>query len=112
MAVRAHQTTGVMHAAVPIGAFAAFMAGETDGIVLCRRARLVFRPERDDPANAASAASLHVCRTGTVTILAVKFAFLRLSDPAHDRVTERLGLARMAGRANLCADKRGFDGGG
>ena len=73
---------------------------------------LIFWPERNDPADAATAASLHVCRTRTVTILAVKLAFLRLADPAHDRVTERLGLARMAGRANLCANKRGFDGGG
>ena len=112
MAVRAHQATGVVHAAVPIGALPAFMAGETDGIVLCCRARLVFRPERNDPADTAPAASLHMCRTGAVTIFAVKFAFLRLSDAAHNCVAKRFGLARMARRANLCADKRGFDGRG
>ncbi|MGC1828355.1 MAG: hypothetical protein WA723_22185, partial [Pseudolabrys sp.] len=61
------------------------------------------------PADTAPAASLHMCRTGTVTILAVKFAFLRLADPAHDRVTERLGLTGMASRANLSADKRRLD---
>ena len=109
VAVRAHQAARFVRAAVPISAVALLMAGEANAVVLFRRARLIFRPERDDPADAAPAAGLHVRRARTVAVLAVELAFLGLADPAHQRLFERRGLARMAGQANLRADKVGFD---
>src|ERR1019366_2918879 len=94
VAIGAHQAARFVRAAVPIGSVAALMAGEANAVVFFRRARLIFRPERDDPADAASAASLHVRRARTVAILAGELALMRLADPAHERLFERRGLAR------------------
>jgi len=97
VAVRAHEAARFVGAAIPISPIALLMAGKTNGVVLFRRARLIFRPERDDPAHAAPAAGLHVRRARTVAILASELAFLGLADPAHERLFERRVLARVAG---------------
>ena len=109
VAVRAHQTTRLVRAAAPIGSVALLVAGEAHAVVFFRRARLIFRPERDDPAHAASAAGLCVRRARTVAVFAIELAFLCLADAAHQRLFKRRGLAGMAGQANLRADKLGFD---
>src|ERR1035437_7839451 len=57
VAVGAHQAAFFVRAAVPIGAVTAFMAAETNTVVLFRRARPIFRAERDDPARPAPAAA-------------------------------------------------------
>src|ERR1019366_7339311 len=109
VAVGAHQAAFFVRAAVPIGAVTAFMAAETNTVVLFRRARPIFRAERDDPAHTAPAAGLHVRRSRTVAVLASELAFFRLADPTHERLLEFRSLARMAGQANLIADGVGFD---
>lgn len=45
-----------------------------------------------------------------MTILAVKLAFLRLVDPAHERLAERFSVVRVARHANRGTDNCGFDG--
>ena len=110
VAIGAHQAARLVRAAVPIGAIAALMAGQTNGVVLGCRARHIVRPERDDPAHAASAARLHVRRTRAVAVLAVELALLRHADAAHQRLLEFRSLARMTGQANLGADESSFNG--
>src|SRR5512139_1626909 len=109
MAVGAHKTAHLVSAAMPECAVALLVTAEADGIVLFCSPAIILGPERDNPADAAPAAGLNVRRTGTMTILAIELALLRLADPAHERVAERFGLARMAGHANLCTDICGLD---
>jgi hypothetical protein len=87
VAVTAHQAAGLVRAAIPVSSLATFVAGETDCIVFFRRARSVFRPERDD-GDAASAAGFHVRRPRTMAAFALEFAFLGFGKPAHQGMVE------------------------
>lgn len=109
MAVSAHQTARIVRAAVPISAFAAFVTVKADRIVLFRGTRLIFRTERNNAANAASAACLRMRRARTVAIFAVELARLCLADSAHERLAESLGVACMTSHADLRANKARFD---
>src|SRR5664279_3067556 len=98
-----------MRAAGPIGSVALLMAGETNFVLFLGGARIGW-PEAHNAANTASAAGLHMRRARTVAVFAFELAFLGQADPAHQGFLEFCGLSRMAGRANLAADKMGLDG--
>src|ERR1019366_8718913 len=79
VAVGAGDTARFVNAAGPVIAFALLMAGETDAVSFLDRARIVTA-ERQDAADAASAAGLHVRRPWSVAVLAFKLALLRPPD--------------------------------
>ena len=91
-----------MDAAVPQRAGALLMAAQADRIVLSRRAAVVVRAERDDAADAASAAEPYVLGARTVAALALHLALLL--QPPHQRALEQVRLAGMAAQADLGAD--------
>src|SRR4029077_17872790 len=74
MAVGALQAARLVCAAVPVGAVAALVAAEADRIVFLGRAAEVVRTERDEAADAPSAARLDVQRARTVAVLALELA--------------------------------------
>src|ERR1700722_2672120 len=107
--IGAGKAARLVRPAAPVGAVASLVAGEADGVVLGRRAREIILAERDDAADAASAARLRVRRARTVAVLAFELALLILPDAPHQRFGERGGLARVAAEADLGADVGGFD---
>src|SRR5664279_2382857 len=109
MAIGAGHVADFVDAAAPIGAVALFVAGKTNGVVFLNAARQVFGPERNDAADAATAAQLHMLRTRAMAVLARELAGLVLADPSHQGLRERFGMAGVTGHANLLADEVCFN---
>jgi hypothetical protein len=59
------------------------VAGKTNGVVFLDAARQVVGPERNDAADAATAAQFHMQRTRSMTVLARELAGLGLADASH-----------------------------
>src|SRR5262249_2538407 len=72
VAIRAGKPARFMRAAAPQDAIALFMTAQADRVEFVGRMRLIVEAERDDPADSASAARLHVQRAGAVAGLAVR----------------------------------------
>ena len=75
----------------------------------CDAARQVVGPERNDAADAATAAQFHMLRTRAMAVLAGELAGLGLADAAHQGLRERFGMAGVTGRADLLADEMRFN---
>src|SRR5690242_6081053 len=88
---------------LPIGLHAFLMAGQTGGVLLCRRLIRVFA-ESDQAAHAFSAASGDVIASGSVTVLAGLLlslvARIEQKNFPHHRLGKFFKLSRMTGLAD------------
>src|SRR5689334_176039 len=104
MAVGTGNVARFVRAALPVVASALVMAAQADRIVVRDGPAGIVLAERDDPADAASAARLDVQRSGAVAGLAAAFLLrgARITeDSPHGGLCKSGGVSRMTTHASL-----------